>query len=97
LQNLGKARKWSVPTIEKRRKRIQAFVDQGGYPEITPEEMQYLKKTAQALYKNILEVCTAGRRRFVQIHGADAVRTAASLAAVSGQKCRIAKIHSPRS
>jgi hypothetical protein len=76
LRNLGKAKGWNASAIEKRRKLIQDFVDQGGYPEITPEEMDYLKKTAQALYQDILKRCTAGRRRFVEIHRADAVRKA---------------------
>jgi len=45
-----------------------------GYPIITPEEMNYLQTTAQALYQDILSRCTAGRKGFVQIHGEDAVR-----------------------
>ncbi len=74
LVNLGKLKKWSAATVEKRRKLIQEFVDQGGYPTITAEEMAYLQQTAQALYQDILKRCTAGRRGFIAIHGEVAVR-----------------------
>lgn len=74
LQNLGKAKKWTAPAIEKRRKLIQDFVDKGGYPKITPQEMAYLQRTAQALYQDVLKRSSADVRGFVEIHGARAVR-----------------------
>ena len=74
LQNLGKAKKWKPATIERRRKLIQEFVDHSAYPEITPEVMAYLQKTAQALYQDVLKRCTAGTKGFVDIHGERAVR-----------------------
>jgi len=74
LQNLGKAKKWTASTIEKRRKHIQDFVDHGGYPKLTSEEMKYLQTTAQALYQDILKRSTAGAKGFIAIHGEVAVR-----------------------
>jgi hypothetical protein len=74
LAALGQLKGWTSATIERRRKRIQNFVDNGGYPTLTPEEMAYLRRTAQALYQDILERSTAGARGFVAIHGEAAVR-----------------------
>lgn len=74
LANLGRKRGYTSSTVEARRKAIQSFIDSGGYPIITPEEMCYLQTTAQALYQDILIRCTAGRKGFVKIHGEDAVR-----------------------
>jgi hypothetical protein len=79
LQNLGKAKKWTPATIDKRRKLIQDFVDKGGYPEITPEEMAYLQKTAQALYQDVIKRTSADVRGFVAIHGERAVRISAKI------------------
>lgn len=74
LCNLGKAKGWNAATIEKRRRHVQAFVDQGGYPTFTEEETKYLQTTAQALYQDILKRSTAGAKGFVAIHGEAAVR-----------------------
>lgn len=74
LKNLGKARKWKSSTVEKRRQRIQDFVDGGGYPVLKENEMTYLRTTAQALYQDILRRSTAGAKGFIEIHGEAAVR-----------------------
>ncbi len=74
LENLGKAKKWNASTVERRRQRIQEFVDGLRYPSITVEEMTYLRTTAQALYQDILRRSTAGAKGFTEIHGEAAVR-----------------------
>lgn len=81
LQNLGKKHGWTPATVEKRRLHIQKFVDEGGYPAITEDEMAYLRKTAQKLYRDVLALCVAGRRGYVAIHGEDAVRVKLASAA----------------
>ncbi len=74
LVNLGKAKKWNAASVERRRKLIQDFVDKGGYPTITDEEMAYLQKTAQALYQDVIKRTSVDVRGFVEIHGERAVR-----------------------
>lgn len=74
LENLAKAKKWKASTVDKRRQRIQEFVDSGGYPVLTADEMKYLQTTAQALYQDILKRSTSGAKGFVKIHGEVAVR-----------------------
>lgn len=74
LRNLGEKKNWNASSIEKRRKLIQDFVDRGEYPAITEEEMAYLKRTAQALYQDVLKRSSKDVRGFVEIHGARAVR-----------------------
>lgn len=88
LDNLGKEKKWTPATIEKRRKRIQAFVAAGGYPAMSSEEMSYLRKTAQELYQDILKRSTAGVGGFIKIHGEAAVRVKAGIAAPKTKQAR---------
>lgn len=74
LQNLGKKHGWKAATVKKRRRRIQEFVEQGGYPLISEGEMDYLQETAQKLYRDVLARCVNGRAGYVAIHGEEAVR-----------------------
>ena len=74
LQEIGKKHKLSDQTVEKRRKRIQQFIDSSGYPELTEEELAYLRRTAAAVHDDVLARCTADRRGFVAIHGEEAVK-----------------------
>ena len=68
LENIAKSKNYTRATLKLRREKIQEFFDKGGYPNVTEEEMAYLKKTANELYAEIMESCTRGTRGFLAIH-----------------------------